>query len=213
MGTNTVVMLSRGQVREDAATAGVASGPVSLSDHPGFQCCDLDEELAEALIARTLDPADVRLREMTRDLNRFSSMGQLAQWRPGRDLLCLRTIAEGLLGVFWVVDKPLPERNDYFEPDVLLERAPSLTCAIRTYGAARGRGLLTKAFAECALEELLRRRGGSPSVWYQTKAENHEARALGRQMGFFEASGEEDGTVIGVRFLHGGLSGIDQRSR
>jgi len=200
MGTSTVVMLSRGQVRADAATAGVVSGPVSLSDHPGFHCCELDEELAEALIARTLDPADVRLREMTRDLTRFSSRGQLARWRPGRDLVCLRSDAGGLSGVFWVVDKPLPERNDYFEPDAMRERAPRLTCAIRTYGAARGRGLLTKAFAERALEELLRRRGGSPSIWYQTKAENLEARALGRQLGFFEASAEDDGTVIGVRF-------------
>lgn len=170
-----------------------------IPEHPGFWCAELNDDLAESLIERTLDREDVRLREMTRDLGRFSSMGQLEGWRPGRDLLCLQDDGGLLLGVVWVADKPLPQRDDYFESERLREQAPTLTCAIRTYGPARGRGLLTKAFAEHALEELLRRRGGSQPIWYQTKAQNQEARSLGHQLGFFEVSGEADGTVIGIR--------------
>lgn len=164
----------------------------------GYRCRRLDEGLADALIARTLDPGDARLREMTRDLERFSSRGQLDQWRPGRDLLCLEDEEGSLQGVLWVADKPLPERDDWREPRRVREIAPRVTCAIRTYGAARGRGLLTRAFAETALAELLRSRGAL-AVWYQTKAANHGARALGRQLGFFEASGEAGGTVVGIR--------------
>jgi hypothetical protein len=165
-----------------------------------LSCAELDEELAVALIERTLDPGDVRLREMTRDLGRFSSSGQLDRWKPGRDLICLQDDAGSLLGVLWVASKPLPERDDYLDPELLRQREPRLTCAIRTYGRARGRGLLTKRFAEHALEELLRRRSEPLSVWYETKAANTGARALGRQLGFFEASGEAGGTVVGVRF-------------
>jgi hypothetical protein len=179
----------------------VASGKVQLPDHPGFWCGELNEKLAEQLIARTLDAGDIRLREMTHDLARFSSSGQLKNWRPGRDLVCLQDDDETLFGLGWLADKALPERDDYFDPELMRERSPDLTCAIRTYGPARGRGLLTLAFAETSLEILLRRRPRATSIWYETKAANDAARALGRQMGFTEVSGEEGGSVIGVRFL------------
>lgn len=184
---------------DSARPASVAPGAKPVPENPGFWCSDLDDRLAEALIERTLDPSDIRLREMTRDLSRFSSKGQLVDWRPGRDLLCLQDEAGSLLGVFWVVKKQLPERDDYRCPKRLEELAPDLTCAIRTYGVARGRGLLTKYFAEHALDELLRKHPESRSVWYQRKAENHAARALGRLLGFVEVSGEAGGTVIGLR--------------
>lgn len=172
----------------------------ALPGYPGFWCSGLDDTLTEALIARTLDTKDVRLREMTRDLARFSSRGQMDRWRPGRDLLCLQDRGGALLGIVWIADKPLPERDDYREVERLRAHDLNLTCAIRTYGPARGRGLLTKTFADHALEELLRKRGGRQTIWYQTKAANKEARALGWQMGFLEVTGEADGTVIGVRF-------------
>lgn len=173
--------------------------PVELPGHPGFSCTELDEHLAEALIARTLDSSDLRLREMTRDLARFSSSGQLAEWRPGRDLICLEDEARSLLGIVWVTDKPLPERDDYFDLASLREQRPSVTGAIRTYGRARGRGVLTMIFAKYALEALLRRRPEPTSLWYETRAHNLGARALGRQLGFSEVSGEAGGRVVGVR--------------
>gem|GEM_PF-4307029 len=169
-----------------------------LPGHPELVCSALDDGLAQALIARTLDTSDVRLREMTHDLERFSSEGQLMEWRPGRDLICLTNLTRVLLGVFWVADKSLPERDDYLDPERLRALDPNLTCAIRTYGPARGHGLLTKKFAEHALEELLRLRR-ERRVWYETKADNLGARALGRQMGFVEVSGEAGGRVVGVR--------------
>lgn len=171
---------------------------VPVPGHPGFWCTELDESLAKSLIERTLDPEDVRLREMTRDLARFASSGRLEQWRPGRDLLCLVDDAGSLHGFGWLAEKPLPKRDDYFDPEQLRREDPRLTCAIRTYGETRGRGLLTKAFAECALDILLRRRTHGP-IWFETKARNAMARALGRQLGFAEVSGEEGGTVIGLR--------------
>lgn len=182
-------------------TSVVSSSKVPLPDHPGFWCSEPNERLVQALIVRTLDVEDVRLREMTHDLARFSSGGQLERWRPGRDLLFLHDEAETLLGLGWLADKPLPRRDDYLDPELMRERSPNLTCAIRTYGPARGRGLLTQAFAQTSLEMLLSRHPRATSIWYETKAANDAARALGRQMGFAEVSGEEGGSVIGVRFL------------
>ena len=176
----------------------------ALPGHPGLWCCDLDESLAESLIERTLDPHDIRLRQMTRDLSRFSSSGQLSKWRPGRDLICLHDALGALMGVVWVARKAMPERDDYFDPGLIRRRGPRLTWAIRTYGAARGHGV-ARAFADLALERLVRNRPEGPSLWYQTKAENLAARALAERLGFFEASGEAGGTVVGVR-LHPGTS-------
>jgi GNAT superfamily N-acetyltransferase len=161
-------------------------------------CSGLDERLAEQLIERTLDKRDVRLREMTHDLSRFSSGGQLEQWRPGRDLVCLQDEGGTLLGVIWVAEKPMPERDDYFDPELIRRRGPRLTFAIRTYGVARGHGL-AKAFSDYALDFLVRDRPRPHGIWYQTKAANAAARRLGDSLGFFEASGEEGGTVVGVR--------------
>ena len=174
--------------------------PAPLPGHPGLWCSELDDNLARALIARTLDSSDVRLREMTRDLARFSSDGQLARWRPGRDLLCLRDDAWSLLGLTWIADKPLPERDDYFDPELLREYDPRITVAIRTYGAARGRGVLTKDFADFSRDKLVARRERPGAIWYETKAANRAARALGKQTKFVEVSGEAGGTVVGVRF-------------
>lgn len=182
----------------EASVAEPASVP--LPGHPGFWCSELDDDLAQALIARTLDSSDVRLREMTRDLVRFSSAGQLAAWKPGRDLLCLVDDAGSLLGVQWIADKLLPERDDYFDPQLLRECAPSVTIAIRTYGCARGRGVLTKDFADFSRNKLLDRRDRPDPVWFETKAHNRAARALGKQAGFVEVSGEAGGTVVGVLF-------------
>jgi GNAT superfamily N-acetyltransferase len=176
-----------------------ASEKSTLPGHPGLWCSGLDENLADSLIARTLDPHDVRLREMTRDLSRFSNSGQLARWRPGRDLVCLQDEAGALLGVIWVAEKQMPAREDYFDPELISRRGPRVTWAIRTYGPARGHGL-AKAFSEYALDRLLRNRPDSRSLWYQTKAVNAAARRLGKTLGFFEASGEAGGTVVGIRF-------------
>jgi GNAT superfamily N-acetyltransferase len=170
---------------------------VALPGHPGLWCSGLDERLAEALIARTLDPSDVRLREMTHDLSRFSSAGELAQWRPGHDLVCLQDDAGTLLGVTWIAKKAMPARDDYFDPE-LMRRGPRLTVAIRTYGEARGHGL-AEAFVRHALERLLRDRPEGRSLWFQTKATNAAVRRLAWKMGFVEASGEEGGTVVGIR--------------
>lgn len=171
----------------------------ALPGYPGLWCGGLDEGLAELLIERTLDPHDRRLREMTHDLSRFSTSGRLAKWRPGRDLVCLQDAAGSLLGVIWVARKAMPERDDYFDPELIRWRGPRLTWAIRTYGVARGHGIAT-VFSEYALDRLLRNRPEGCSLWYQTKAENMAARALGERLGFFEASGEAGGTVVGVRF-------------
>jgi len=178
----------------------VVGEAVPVPDYQGFWCTELNDELAQALIVRTLDSDDLRLREMTRDLARFSSEGQLTQWQPGRDLLCLQDDAGTLLGVAWLADKPLPQRDDYRNPELMREQNPRVTCAIRTYGRARGRGLLTKAFARYALEELLSRRTKKPAaIWCEMKANNVWARALARQMGFREVSQEAGGTVVGIR--------------
>lgn len=171
----------------------------TLPGYPGLWCRELDDELADALIERTLDPRDVRLREMTRDLSRFSSSGRVAEWLPGRDLVCLQDAGRALLGVIWVARKAMPARDDYFDPELVRRRGPRTTWAIRTYGEARGHGVAV-AFSEYALDRLLRERPEGPSLWYQTKAENAAARALGARLGFFEASGEAGGTVIGIRF-------------
>ena len=176
-----------------------AAGATPLPGQPGFFCGELDHDLAESLVTRTLDSDDIRLREMTRDLTRFSSKDQLAAWRPGRDLLCLHDQAHSLLGLVWVADKPLPRRDDYFDAELLQRCNPRLTCAVRTYGTARGHGILTKEFTQYALGELLRRRAEHSTVWYETKSHNLAARALGRQLGFFEASGDSGQTVVGVR--------------
>jgi len=174
------------------------AGESMLPGYPGLWCSGLDERLAELLIARTLDRTDVRLREMTHDLSRFSSSRQLERWHPGRDLVCLQDGERSLLGVIWVAEKQIPERCDYVDPELIRRRAPHWTWAIRTYGIARGHGL-AKSFSEYALERLLRDRPRPHALWYQTKASNAAARHLGSTLGFFEASGEEGGTVIGVR--------------
>ncbi len=171
----------------------------ALPGYPGLWCSELDEGLAEALIERTLDPSDVRLREMTRDLSRFSSTERLAKWRAGRDLVCLRDEARVLLGVIWVARKAMPRRDDYLHPALVRRRGPRTTWAIRTYGAARGYGV-ADVFSEYALDKLLRNRREGRSLWYETKAENRAARALGARLGFFEVSGEAGGTVVGMRF-------------
>lgn len=192
MGSRALQMINR--------TGSTAPKAVPLPGHPGFRCSELDERLAVLLVERTRDASDVRLREMTRDLERFSSKGELAEWRPGRDLLCLEDGTGSLLGLIWIAKKPLPERDDYFDPELLRSHTPRITVAIRTYGAARGRGVLTKDFADFSLETLLSRHPDAGAVWFETKAHNLSARALGRQTGFVEVSGEAGGTVVGVRF-------------
>jgi hypothetical protein len=176
-----------------------APGSEPVGGHPGFRCAELNDRLVALLIERTHDPDDIRLREMTRDLARFSSEGNLAEWQPGRDLLCLEGEDGSLAGLAWIAEKPLPERDDYFDPGRLRELDPQLTCAIRTYGPARGRGLLTKAFAEHSTARLLRKRPKPVCIWYETKAANVWARALAKQMGFVEMSGDATGTVVGLR--------------
>jgi hypothetical protein len=187
----------------DTPPVGVTQGSVPIPGHPGYWCGDLNERLAEALIARTLDAENAHLREMTRDLARFSSAGQLERWRPGRDMLCLQDENGTLAGVGWIADKPLPERDDYFDPERMLELNPRITCAVRTYGSTHGRGLLTKAFAEYSLEALLRRRQEEASpVWIEPKSANVAARALARQLGFEEVSRDASERVIGLRVNH-----------
>lgn len=186
-------------IPDTEAASGVGSDALPLPGHPGYWYGGLDDRLADALIERTLDADDVRLREMTRDLGRFATRGQLDRWLPGHDLLILQDGSGAFLGLFWVVDKPLPAREDYLNPALLRRLDPRITCAIRTYGVARGHGILTKAFAERALNRLLDRRGDPDAVWYETKSENLAARALGRQLGFIEVSGDADGRVVGVR--------------
>lgn len=173
---------------------------MELPGYPGLWCeSGLDETLAKKLIARTLDPRDVRLREMTHDLSRFSSSGRLAHWQAGRDLVCLQDGAGSLLGIIWVARKAMPTREDYVDPALVRRRGPRLTWAIRTYGSARGHGL-AQAFSEHALDRLLHGRPEGRSLWYETKAANAAARSLGLSLGFIEASGEAGGTVVGIRF-------------
>lgn len=183
----------------DARTTHLAARAAPIPDNPGFWCTELDDHLVKSLIERTHDPSDVRLREMTRDLVRFSSAGKLDKWRPGRDLLCLQDDEGTLLGISWLADKPLPQRDDYLDPELMRRHDPRVTCAIRTYGEARGRGLLTIAFAKYSLERLLRNRPEQSIVWYETKAHNSGARALAAQLGFLEVSGEAGGSVVGIR--------------
>lgn len=187
----------------DPVATDIEPESVPLPGHPGFWCSELDDRLAQLLIARTLDSTDLRLREMTRDLARFSSEGQLTRWRPGRDLLCLTDDAGSLLGLVWIANKPLPERDDYFDPELMRGCAPEITVAIRTYGLVRGRGVLTKDFADFARGRLLRKHPAPGPVWFETKAHNTAARALGKQTEFVEVSGEAGGTVVGVRFRPG----------
>ena len=187
----------------ERAAPNVEPESVPLPGHPGFSCSELDGRLARQLIERTLDSSDLRLREMTRDLARFSSQGQLTQWRPGRDLLCLTDDAGSLRGLIWIADKPLPERDDYFDLELMRRCNPRITVAIRTYGVVRGRGVLTKDFADFARGTLLRKHPEPGPVWFETKALNTAARALGKQTEFVEVSGEAGGTVVGVRFRPG----------
>lgn len=187
----------------DQAESNVEPKSEPLPGHPGFWCSELDDRLAQLLIARTLDSSDLRLREMTRDLARFSSEGQLARWRPGRDLLCLADDEGSLLGLTWIADKPVPERDDYLDPELMRRCDPQITGAIRTYGVVRGRGVLTKDFADFSRRKLLRGHPAPGPVWFETKARNTAARALARQTGFVEVSGEAGGTVVGVRFRPG----------
>jgi hypothetical protein len=175
-------------------------GRLALPGHPGLWCSGLNERLAEQLIERTLDRRDVRLREMTQDLSRFSNEGQLELWRPGRDLIFLEDDEGVLMGLTWIADKPLPERDDYFDPELMRGCNPQITVAIRTYGLARGKGVLTKDFADFSRDTLVHRRPDPGPIWFETKAHNKAARSLGRQTKFVEVSGEAGGTVVGVRF-------------
>jgi hypothetical protein len=168
-------------------------------------CRPLTEELADLLIARTMDPADGLLREMTHDLSRFSSLAQLDRWRErDREALCLCDATGSLLGIFWVAEKPLPARDDYYKPVLIRTHDPRLTVAIRLYGPARGRGL-AKDFSAHALAEFLGHYPEPPALWFETRADNLVTRSLGKRMGFVEATAESGGTVIGVRFAGKGL--------
>jgi hypothetical protein len=182
-----------------ANSAGATTSVKSpLPGFPGLWCSGLDEHLAGLLIERTLDRDDVRLREMTHDLSRFSSSGQLERWRPGRDLVCLQDGESSLLGVFWIAEKRMPERRDYHDPELIRRCGPRITVAIRTYGEARGHGL-AKAFAVYSLTHLFRDRPRPHGAWYETKAANAAVRRLSDAVGFSEVSGEEGGTVVGMR--------------
>jgi hypothetical protein len=136
---------------------------------------------------------------MTGDLSRFSSHERLRKWRRDRDLLCLVDEPQLLLGVVWIGEKPLPRRDDYLNLDLMRRKGPRITWAIRLYEPARGNGLAAD-FANHALKILLTQEGGTDSLWYQTRADNLAARSLGESIGFFEASGEDGGTVVGGRF-------------
>jgi hypothetical protein len=173
-------------------------GSLGLVGYPGLRCVPLDDELADQLVTRTLDPADANLRDMTSDMKRFSSRERLDRWNRNRRLLCLVDPSRSLLGVVWVGRKPMPDRDDYFDPELIRLRGPQTTWAIRLYGSARRHGLAA-AFSDQALAALSDRPGRLP-LWYQTKSDNAAARALGDRLGFLEASGEADGTVVGVRF-------------
>jgi hypothetical protein len=176
----------------------VSAERVPLPGYGNLWCSNLDKRLAAQLIKRTLDRRDARLREMTHDLSRFSSNGQLEQWWPGRDLVCLQDGTGRLLGVIWIAEKPMPERSDYFNPELIRKHGPLRTVAIRTYGEARGHGL-AKCFCEYSFARILRDQPRPHGIWYETKAANAAARHLGLSLDFFEVSGEEKGTVVGMR--------------
>lgn len=178
---------------------GMPPGASALPGHPELSCSPLDDRLADQLVARTIDPQDGRLRAMTSDLARFSSRERLDRWRKSRQILCLLDPQASLLGVVWVGEKPLPQRDDYLDPELIRTRGPRMTFAIRLYGAVRGCNV-SFDFAEFALHTLLSERKGPSSLWFQTKADNGAARNLGKHMDFVEATGEEGGTVVGIRF-------------
>lgn len=175
-----------------------------LPGHPELRCVPLDDRLADQLIARTLDPEDPTVREMTHDLSRFSSREQLARWRGERRIVCLQDEAEGLRGVIWVTPKPMPPREDYLDPRLIRESGPDVTWAIRLYGPSRGHGTAA-AFSEHVLPMLIPGHVGPPPVWYETKATNLAARALGKRLGFVVVSGEAGGTLVGARFARQAL--------
>lgn len=178
---------------------GQRAGYSPLPGHPDYHCSPLTDAVADKLVARTLDPADERLRAMTHDASRFSCREQIERWRRGaRETICLIDSRDDLAGIFWVTEKSPPERDDYFDPDLIRRHAPSITVAIRLYGSARGHGL-AKAFIEHSLEVLLRHRVPPPSLWYETRANNIAIRVLATQLGFEEVSGDTCGTVIGMR--------------
>jgi len=170
----------------------------TLPSHPELRCAPLSDDLADMLVARTRNNADLHLRDMTSDLDRFSSSERIAEWRRARKVLCLLDRSASLIGIVWVGAKPLPRRNDYVDPRLMHRERAWTTFAIRLYDDARGKGL-SFDFAEHALGILLADQR-SQSLWYQTRADNLAARSLGERMGFFEASGEAGGTVVGVRF-------------
>ena len=170
---------------------------VALPAHPGLWCAPLDEEFADLLVGRTLDGNDSRLREMTKDLDRFSSHERLEHWWENRQVRCLVDAELSLLGVTWIGPRPMPERDDYFEPAWIAEHGPSQTWALRMYGALRGQGLAA-AFAETAFDSFAGGAGRLP-LWASTKAVNGAARNLALRVGFREVSGEADGRIVYVR--------------
>lgn len=111
--------------------------------------------------------------DLTRDIDRFGSRGLYEKWvEKGRTIYSITDREEDngdLKGMFWIGEKPLPERLDYTE--TLDPNFYRFTYAIRVYDSARGKSLSQTVIDNC-ISEFLFGKTLPVGVWLETNKDN-----------------------------------------
>ena len=133
--------------------------------------------LIKQLIAYT--ERDDAVRAYTEDATRFHSFSSFAVWKKkGRTIYALLEKENRLMGIFWI--------GESAPPTALVKhpasREPMLTCAVRLYAEARGKGLAVEFILACFRAYFtyhpLR------AIWLKTKTNNIPSIRTYEKLGF-----------------------------
>lgn len=143
------------------------------------------------------------------DENRFMSHEQFNAWRKkGRSIYLLTDEPRGeeltgdLTGIWWVGEKPLPERDDYYAiDDILLSpEVYNQTSGFRLYGLARGAGLSDAILTYCKQHHFEQSGQQQMGYWAEVYSRNAISLRMNAKMGFNPVTRPNaDGTVIVTR--------------
>jgi RimJ/RimL family protein N-acetyltransferase len=148
----------------------------------------LDTALIEQLIAYSLDESDVDLQQHTSDRQRFGE-GSYEEWYgKGRTPYALVSGDGTLAALAWFGPKPIGRKSLRYlsEAELKEEYAQAAgdahTVVYRSYGAFRGRGLMS-GFMQFVIQDY-KMRHPDAKLWAGVSSHNVASVALAKKLGF-----------------------------
>ncbi len=164
-------------------------GEINARDNEAFDVViGLDRSLVEQLVAYSTDEADMDLRAHTSDSHRFGK-GSYEEWfSKGRTPYAAVSGNGVLAALAWFGPKPIGRKSLRYLSEAELKeeysqaRGDAHTVVYRSYGAYRGRGLMTK-FMQFVIQDY-KARHPDAKLWAGVSSHNEASVALSKKLGF-----------------------------